>query len=136
MKNVLRLFTLSIVLVMMLSCLASCFGGPNADPDKAEEALKDNDYDVEVIDNEIALALLGLSDDVDNIECVIMASSEEDRDDGIFIFYFEEKEDADNAFESLEEYAEEAMEDNDDIVIKKSGKMVYFGTKAAVKAAR
>ena len=135
MKNVLRLVALSLVLLVMLGALVSC-GGPNADPEKAEKALKDNDYDVEVIDSKIALALLGLSDDVDNIECVIMASSEEDRDDGIFIFYFEEKEDADNAFESLEEYAEKAMEDNDDIVIKKSGKMVYFGTKAAVKAAK
>ena len=134
MKNVLRLFTLSIVLVMMLSCLASCFGGPNADPDKAEEALEDNDYTVVVTDNDVALAFYGL----DNLECVITAFSEDDEDDAIMIFYFEEKEDADEAFDSkvFEELAEEAEEDNEDVVVKKSGKMIYIGTKNAVKAAR
>ena len=134
MKNVLRLTTLALVLVMMLSCLASCFGGPNADPEKAEEALKDNDYDVLVVDEKVALAFYGL----DNLECVITASSEEDEDDGIIIFYFEEKEDAKDAFDSeiFEELAEEAKEEMDDVVVKQSGKMIYIGTKNAVKAAK
>ena len=133
MKNVLRLTTLALVLVMMLACLASCFGGPNADPEKAEEALEDNDYEVMVVDEKAALAFYGL----DNLECVVSASSE-DEDDGIVIFYFEEKEDAKDAFDSkiFEELAEEAEDELDDVVVKQSGKMIYIGTKNAIKAAK
>ena len=138
MKNVLRLTTLALVLVMMLACLASCFGGPNADPEKAEEALEDNDYVVIVADDKISLGLMGLGEDIDNLECVITAYNEDDEDDAIVIFYFEDKEDADEAFKSdiLKDMAEEAEEENDDVVFKKSGKMVYIGTKNAVKAAK
>ena len=133
MKNVLRLVALSLVLVVMLGALVSC-GGPNADPKKAEEALEDNDYVVIVADNKISLAVYGL----DNLDCVITAYNEEDEDDAIIIFYFDDKEDADDAFDSeiFEELAEEAEEEAKDIVVKKSGKMIYIGTKNAIKAAK
>lgn len=133
MKNVLKLLAISLVLVVMLGALASC-GGPNADPEKAEDALKDNDYEVIVADDKVSLAFYGL----DNLECVITAYSEEDEDDAIMIFYFEEKEDADEAFDSeiFEELIEEAEEEDEDIVVKKSGKMIYIGTKNAIKAAK
>ena len=126
MKNVLRLVALSLVLVVMLGALVSC-GGPNADPKKAEEALKEAGYDViytEVNDG--------------GIKAYVVASKGKD---SIQIAYYDDKdtatkayEQAKEAYEALKEIAEAAGEELD-YVVKQSGTMVYLGTKDAIKAA-
>ena len=133
MKNVLKLITLMLVLVMMLGALASC-GGPNADPEKAEKALEGNDYEVIVADSKAQLLVYGL----DDLDCVITAWSEEDEDEVIMIFYFENKEAASDAFDSdiFEALVEQADKKGDDLIVKASGKMIYIGTKNAIKAAK
>ena len=136
MKNVLRLLALSLVLVVMLGAFASCLSGaPNADPEKAKEALEDADYDVLYASNALEATFLGAW--YDGCEAAIFANND---DDAIWIWYFEETDDADDAWEKIEDFAEElkeeAEEENEDIVVKKSGKMIYIGTKDAVKAAK
>lgn len=137
MKNVIRVLALSLVMVMMLGLLVSC-GAPNKDPDKAKDALEDAGYEVILADNEISAALMGGW--YDGCEAVLMAYNEEDDDDGIWIWYFEEKEDADEAWDDIEKFAEdlneEAKEEDIDMVCKKSGKMIYVGTKQAIKDAK
>ena len=57
MKKTIRLIALALVLVMSAMLFVAC-GGPNADPDKALAALKDNDYTA--VKSE-ALAVAGLA---------------------------------------------------------------------------
>ena len=135
MKNVIRVLALSLVMVMMLGLLVSC-GGPNSDPKKAKEALEDADYEVIYASNELEAAFMGGW--YDGCEAVILASNEDD--EGIYIWYFEEKDDADDAWEDIEEFAkelqEEAEDEDIDLIIKKSGKMIYVGSKQAIKDAK
>jgi len=134
MKNVLRLVALSLVLVVMLGSLASC-GGPNADPEKAEEALDDAGYAV-TLDKTIQPGLYKLAG-VDGVDCVVSAVNLDEDDAGfITIIYFDEAEDAKEAFDHIKDEAEDKMEKYEDYVCKKSGKMIYYGTKNAVKAAK
>ena len=140
-KTIAKIFALSLVAVMMCAALTACsLFGPSSDPDKALEALKDSDYAAEKIDSTLGLAgyaLIGI--DIEELECVVAGSSK-DGDEGINIFYFEDKDAANDAFEKIEKFVEELTEDRDEddpeIVVKKSGKMVYYGTKEAVKAAK
>ena len=137
MKNVIKVLALSLVMVMMLGLLVSC-GGPNADPDKAEKALEDAGYEVTHADNEAEAFFMGGW--YDGCEDVIFAYNEDNEDDAIYIWYFEEKENADEAWEDIEDFAEKMMEEAEeediDLVAKKSGKMIYVGTKQAVKDAK
>ncbi len=134
MKNVLRLTTLALVLVMMLGALVSC-GAPNADPEKAEEALEDAGYEVSV-DSKLAPAAYKAMG-VDGVDCVLSAINLDEDEEGIlFVVYFDEAADAKEAFEDIKKDAEEEMEDEEDFVCKRSGKMIYYGTKNAVKAAK
>ena len=136
MKKSIRILALTMVTVMLCITLASC-GGPNADPNKALESLKDNGItwagkDTIVIP--LALGALG----VDDINTVVSGTGKiDDKYAHITIIYFEESEDANDAWEKVQKYADDKKDDDaSDWVCKKSGKMIYFGTKAAIKAAK
>lgn len=135
MKKAFRILALSLVLVTLVAALASC-GGPAADPDDALAALKKNDYaaaeDKLIIPG--ALMLLG----VDDIDCVVSGTKiEDDKADHVTIVYFEDKEAADEAWEDVQDYANDKKDDDDsDWTIKKSGAMIYWGTSAGIKAAK
>lgn len=137
MKKTIRLIAVAMVAVMLCLSLASC-GGPSADPDKALESLKDNGITWAGQDKVlIPLALKALG--VDGIESVVSGTDKKDDSYAhITIVYFEEKEDANDAWEKVEEYANKQKDDKagDNWVCKKSGKMIYWGTKDAVKAAK
>jgi len=127
MKNVIKVLALSLVMVMMLGLLVSC-GGPSKDPDKAVEALKDNDY--------IAVKVGGDDEyDYEGLEAVVTGFKMESLTEGdaIVIFYFEDSASANDAWDELKE---EIEEDDEDYVCKKSGKIIYAGTKQAVKDAK
>ena len=128
-KSIIKVLSLTLIAIMMCAVLVSC-GGPNADPDKAEKALKDADYEVMKIDEEDMLKFLG----IDGLECVLTAGNEDE--EGVVIYYFEDAAAANEAWEDIEKEAKEAMEENEDIVCKKSGKMIYYGTKEAINAAK
>ena len=137
MKRVLRIFSLTLITVMLCLALVSC-GGPNSDPDKALDALKDNDITWCVKDEygvPTALKYMG----IDGVDCVVTGTGKiNDKYAHITIVYFDEEADAKEAYEKVDEYAETYKKDAEesDWVFKKSGNMIYYGTKDAVKAAK
>ena len=134
--------TVSIVclLALMVSCLfvfASC-GAPNSDPSKALEALKENGITWAAKDTTVIPLALKLAG-VDDVDCVVSGTGEIDgKYAHITIVYFEESEDASEAWEKTKEYAESKKDEKaeSDWVCEKSGKMIYWGTKDAIKAAK
>ena len=137
MKKTLRIFALTLVAVMLCLTLASC-GGPNADPDKAVEALKANDVAWAVKDEYGVPAALKLAG-VDGVDCVVTGTGKiDDKYAHVTIVYFDEAADAKEAYEKVEDFAENYKKEAEDSdwVIKKSGKMIYYGTKDAIKAAK
>ena len=137
MKNILKVAAIAMVTVMLCLTLASC-GGPNADPDDALAALKENGISWAAKDSTIMPGLLKLAG-VDGIDCVVSGTGKIDEEYAhVTIIYFEEKDDANDAWEKVQEYADKQKDDeaDDNWVCKKSGKMIYYGTKEAIKAAK
>ena len=138
MKNILRFAAVAMVAIMLCLTLASC-GGPNADPDDALAALKENGVTWAAKDNTVlpgVYKLLG----VDNVECVVSGTGKiEGEYAHVTIIYFEEKDDANDAWEKIQKESEDDKKEADEDsewVCKKSGKMIYYGTKEAIKAAK
>lgn len=131
MKKTIRLFAIAMVAVMLCLSLASC-GGPNANPDKAIEGLKDED----VLARKLSSSEFGI--DVPGVDCVVTGAGMIDGEVAfISIIYFEKSSDANDAWDEVKEMFENDEKDEDaKIVIKKSGKMIYCGTKNAIKAAK
>ncbi|MBR7177478.1 MAG: hypothetical protein IKD26_04630 [Clostridia bacterium] len=134
MKKFTKILALALVAIMSLVVFAAC--APNADPVKAEAALKENGYTVINLP-----VLLGFKD----VDCVVTGSllvegegDEEDKLEHVTIVYFESEEAAEAAWEKMQDYAAEEDEDSKDSdwTIKLSGAMIYYGTSAAIKAAR
>ena len=136
-----KIISLVIVCVMLLGCtlvLSSC-GGPNSDPAAAKAALDEAGYIADITDNPIELAFYGAI----GIKSVVsgMKAAEDDEDkliDAVSIFYLEDDADVDKAYETLEKYYDKAVEQYEDLdmEIGKSGNMIWFGTKDAIKAAK
>ena len=124
-----RILSAILVCVLMLGCvltLVSC-GGPNKDPKKAKEALEKAEYTVMLIEGDAA---------GEGIEAMLTAVSKDGKDQ-IAIVYYEKKADAKEAYkeakDALKELGDKAPEN---YVVGKSGKVVWTGTKDAVKAAK
>ena len=140
MKKFVKILSLSLVAVMLLATLASC--APASDPDKAVEALKAEGYtalrDTDGIPTIFKLA--GYSLDV----VVTGTKTTKDKDgkktvESVTIFYFANKEDAEKAYEKVKDEEKDSKKDSEEsnwVSATKSGKMVYFGTKQAIKDAR
>ena len=131
MKKTIRLLAIAMVAVMLCLSLASC-GGPNADPDKAIEGLKDEG----VLATKLSASKAGI--DVAGIDCVVTGMGMIDGEGALIsIIYFEKSSDANDAWDEVKEMFENDKKNEDaEIVIKKSGKMIYCGTKNAIKAAK
>lgn len=128
-KNILKITALALLAVMLCAMLVAC-GGPNKDPEKAKEALEDADYTVIFNDG-------GFVGDYllpDGAEATIIATKGDD--EYISIVYYEDADAANDAWEDAKEEAEELEDEYEDIVYKKSGKIIYIGTKQAVKDAQ
>jgi hypothetical protein len=126
-KSIIKVLSFALVAVMMCAVLVSC-GGPNKDPKKAEEALKEAGYEVDYYE---------VNDG--GIKVVIAAVKGED---SIQITYCEDKDTATKAYEQTKEAYDklkadaEAAGEEFDYVVKQSGTMVYSGTNQAVKDAK
>ena len=134
-KTLIRSIAALLAMILASMALVAC-GAPASDPSKAEKALEENDYAVVRIDNEgleaLGLAVLSVAG-IDDVETLITASNE--HGEHITIIYFESKEDANDEWDDVCDYADDE-EAEDGYVIKKSGNMIYYGTKTAVKAAK
>ncbi len=136
MKKTMKLIALALVLTLSVVMLASCFG-PNADPEKAIESLKDNDYKAAEDDTVLPLVFAGLG--IKDVDTVVTGTAIiDDKAEHVTIVYFEDADAAKAAWEDMKEYAEKEDKDEEDTdwTIAKSGKMIYWGTKAAIKAAQ
>ncbi len=128
---------LSIVLAMvMVLGIVLCACGPNSDPAAAKITLQDNGY--KAIEDKLitpnALKVLG----VEGISTVISGTKTVDKKtEHVTIIYFETTDAANAGWDKVQEYASDDKEEEDtDWTIVKSGKMIYYGTKQAIKAAR
>ena len=132
MKKTFKWIALSVILAMALLALASC-ATPNASPEKAAEALEKAGYKAEVLDSGVLYntykALGG------KLEAVVSGSKGLLSGEGIVILYYETADDAKDAFEAVEQFANEKADEESDFEIKQSSKMIWFGHKDAVKAA-
>ena len=123
MKKSLRIIALAMVALMLMLTLASC-GAPKSDPDKAVKALEKNGYKAEKME--------GGSDD---LECTVIGMSE-DKKNMVSIAYYKTTDAAKKAFDEANENKDQVKAIyGEDVIIKRSGKMVYAGTKDAIKAA-
>lgn len=127
MKKFTRILALTLVLIMSVALFASC-AAPNKDPEKAKEALEDADYEVLLLDE-------GLDAFYEGLEAYLMAE-DEDGEEVIIIYYFKDSAAAKDAWEEVEKEVEEMKEEEPDLIAKQSGKMIYIGTKDAIKAAK
>ncbi len=126
MKTFARMLSLVLVAVMLCAALVAC-AKPDKDPAEAEKKLDAAGYDVTVLEGEEAEMM------DENVKTIVFGQKD---DDYITIYYYEDKDDAKKIFNDLEADAKADAEELDvEIVCKRSGKMVYIGTKAAVKAA-
>ncbi len=142
MKKSIKILSVMLLAALALSLLVACTPVPNADSSKALENLKDNGYtaaqDTTIVPT--ALRLLG----VNGISSVIKGSKTVTTDDGnkyetVTIVYFTSNDAAKTAWETVKEYAEDKNDDKDedsDWIVNISGSMIYYGTTAAIKAAK
>ena len=129
MKRMIRMLALVLVLALSVCTLASC--APAGDPDKAVAALKKNGY-------------TAFKADADYAGCVayVNGTKIETTDNGVTvdtvnIYYFESADAANDVWEELSAKAnDDKKDDQSGWVLKKSGKMIYWGTKAGIAAAR
>ena len=131
MKKFAQLISLALVAVMCVALLASC--APASHPAKAEKALKDAGYIVDA--TAITLLVKAATDSVKTI----VSATKTDNDKNVqhvTIVYFDSAEDAKTAYEKLQSVSDKEKKDESDWVFAKSGTMVYWGTKTAVKDAR
>lgn len=131
MKKFAQLISLALVAVMCVALLASC--APASDPAKAEKALKDAGYTVDAT----AITLL-VKAATGSVKTVVSATkTDNDKNvQHVTIVYFDSAEDAKTAYEKLQSVSDKEKKDESDWVFAKSGTMVYWGTKTAVKDAR
>lgn len=131
MKNILRFLSLAVVAVMLCLSLASC-GAPNSNPDVALGRLKNAGV--------FASKSESFIEDIPGIECVVSGTGIIDGEGAmICIIYFEKKSDAEDAWEQVEK----VFEQEDSMLmkesggeLKRSGKIIYYGTENAIKAAK
>ena len=124
MKKFVRILALTLVAVMLCASLASC-GGPNKDPEKALASLKEEGYTAVKVGDYVSGTKIVEEDGKQMMEHVT-------------IYYYETKDDATAAMEKIQKLADEEKDDDntDWVGATQSGNIIYFGTKAAIKAAK
>ncbi len=134
MRKTLRLSSVALVLMMLLS-LTACVP---ADSAKAKEKMEKKDYTVVEVTGTLVSAttkLLG----VDGINATITATKTvKDKDnkdtlETVTAYWFDKAEQAKAAMEKIEKVKKDDAEDKENFVCKRSGKVIYVGTKQATK---
>ena len=120
MKKALKVISLVLAMVCCAVMFIACVP---ATPEKAEKKLEKKGYTVTVIEVD-GLASLGAPD---GCECYVTGINEDGEMVGAY--YFDKASNAKDYYEDLKELAE----DEDDIVVKKSGKVVVAATEQGWK---
>ena len=142
MKKFARILALCLAALLLTVSLVAC-AVPAKDPDKALAALEEADYivgkDTRILP--AAFALAGYK-----LDAVVSGSTLVEDKEGdlmiehVTIYYFADAENAKKAMEEVKKYADEDKEESDEgttwVAPKRVGNMIYYGTKAGVKAAK
>ena len=136
MKKFAKIAAVALVVVLALAALVAC--APNSNPDKAVAALKKNDY---AAGKDTALATVLKALGINGLEAVVKGTKSVDNGDSkkletVTIVYFTDSAAAKDAWSKLKDYAEKNKENDSDWTVAQSGAMIYWGTSAAIKAAR
>ena len=124
MKKFVSIIAFVLVAVMLCATLVSC-GAPAKDPADAKKALEDNGYVVVKVDTAILLPK--------DVEATVLGTTTENY---ILITYYKTTDAVKDAWEKAQEEAEKLEEKYENVVCKKSGKMIFIGTAQAVKDAK
>lgn len=138
MKKLVKVMALVMIVAMSLTLFVSC--GPNSDPDKAGEALKKNGYSTTIAKDAASLTaievLLGC-DRGDLVARVKGSTLDEDKKlQTVTIYYFKDGSAANKFYDKVKTESDKESKDQSSWIIAKSGAMVYYGTNAAIKAAK
>ena len=136
MKNtIIKVVALALIAVMACALLVAC--APNSDPDKAVESLRENGI-VWAIKDTVGVPATLKAIGANGVTAVVTGTGKiDDKFAHITIIYFDSAENATASFEAVEKYSADDKDDaKDNWVFKKSGKMIYYGTTEAVKAAK
>lgn len=125
MKKVLKLTLVVAVVAVMCVALVACIP---SDYSKAVSNLKDEGY-VTATDTVVIPTALKLAG-VEGIETVITGTN---GSDAITLIYFESSSAAKSAYDAVKEYF---TNKDGETAVNRSGKVIYCGTDAAVKAAK
>ena len=128
-KTLIKITALALIAVMMCAVLVSC-AAPNKDPEKAKEALEEAGYVVVLNDG----GALGDHFLPKGVEASLSAFKGDD--EFIVIAYYESAEALNEDWDDAKDDANEYADKYEDIVCKKSGKMIFIGTKQAIKDAK
>lgn len=132
MKKTLRLTSIALVLMMLLT-LTACVP---ADAAKAKEKMEKKEYNIDVLATgvvETALKLLNIDAEVMVATKTVKDKDGKDTIEIVTAYWFEEASQAKDAFEKIKERDEKESKDKDNFVCKRSGKVIYTGTKQATK---
>lgn len=148
MKKFARVLALMLVATMLCAMLVACGAKPASDPKEAKAALEENDYVAVLVDSDLLLAGAALTYG-GKVSATLTGTN---GDEYVNVVWFEEEDDAKAYFEKLEEQFDKAQEELDELededekkelqeehdkaTFGRSGEMVWFGTKEAVKAAK
>lgn len=135
MKKTIRIFAVVLSVVLLALALVAC--APKNDPDKAKAALENNGYTAVKTSGYVSgvvSALLGGESTIDatvtGTKDIKDADGKTTKTESVTIIYYKTSADAKEAWKSWSEADRDRYE-----VAKCSGRMIYWGTKAAVKAA-
>lgn len=135
MKKTIRIFAVVLSVVLLALALVAC--APKNDPDKAKAALEKNGYTAVKTTGYVSGIISAIAGTENKIDATVTGTKDIKDADGkttktesVTIIYYKTSADAKEAWKSWSEADRDRYE-----VAKCSGKMIYWGTKAAVKAA-
>ncbi len=138
MKKFLSILSVITLVSILTVSLVACNTIPS-DPEKAVKNLEENDFETFVVESG-SIEARGFAVLVDGFDSMIIGSNE---NNGIIILYFDDSNAAKNFYEdgvesmlALFEISEEDFADSEECKFKQSGKIVYYGTEKAIKAAK
>ena len=135
MNKTIRVIAVAMLALILVLSLASC-GGPNPDPEKALASLKENGIVWAAKDDYVIPTALKIAN-VDGVKTAVSGTGKIDGEWAhVTIVYFNDAAAADAAYESVEDYAAKDKKEDTDWVFAKSGAMIYWGTSAAINAAK
>ncbi len=141
MKHLVRILSLTLVLTLLSLTLLAC-GKPAKDPADAKAALEEAGYVVSKDDRILPATFTGFGYSLTSV----VSGSKISKDDAgntvidhVTVYYFKDKDAATKAMDKVKEYEATDKNDGDQsnwVAPTQSGAMIYYGTKAAVKAAK